>query len=525
MPDWVAREGIKASFNLTPSLIEQLELYLQGGSDIFLDLTKVPAKELTLGQRLFITTNFFNHNHDQAIKPFPRYQALLEKKRRGNGFTIQELLDLQVWFNLAMFGFNLRTNDPVVAQLIKKGRDFTEVDKMELIEVQKRVIREVLISYRQLQEEGTIAVTVSPYVHPIVPLVINQQSALEGMPGSWLPQFSHPDDARAQLHLAQLIYQRTFGRPPLGMWPSEGSVSMEMLPLIRQAAPSIRYLLTDADIRRRSEPYLADHEWWGRFQPWESHGLNLFFRDRGLSDDIGFVVMERYARTAYELFGNIAQIISAARGKSPGKPVIPIVLDGENLQPSRINDAHAFFKTFYGYLVSDPEIVTILPEEYLALYPKSAHLTRLFAGSWIAGNFSTWTGDVHQHAGYQRIHRAEGLLERLQVEFGLQVAPEERAKIAEEIYTLARQKNLFTDYRSLSSNARAYLLMLQAESSCFRWWFGGTQGEAADLGTFDQQYRQLLAQAYQELGLPIPADLRVSLYQDRPWGGENELVV
>lgn len=522
MPRWVEAGGIHASFNMTPSLIEQLELYLQGGTDSFLDHTMVRADKLTREQKYFILDNFFINNYDHAIKPFPRYRELLEKKSQPKSYSIKDWRDLQVWFNLAMFGFGLRTENKEIQRLIEKGRNYSEADKQRVIEIQKQVIREVLTCYRHLQETGSIAVTVSPYAHPVLPLIIDQQIALAGLPGARLPQFSHPDDARAQLHLAGAIYERTFGRPPLGMWPPEGGVSPEIVPLIRQAAPSIRYLLTDVDIRHGSQPWLGNN-WWEKFQPWETGGLNIFFRDRKLSDDISYVKMDRYPLTVREMIANICTIIGGAHGKGPSKPVVSIVLDGENLQIYRSNDAHDFIAELYHSLASNPQIATILPEEYLALYPHSGKLTSLASGSWIARNFSTWTGDPLNHAGYGRIHQAEGWLEKLEVQYSLRVDPLKRARIHKELYQLAARSNLFASYGQLSPLARVQLLMLQAESSCFRWWFGGTSGEEADLGAFDRQFRRLLVRGYRELGLPVPPELFVSLYSDRDWAAGTKI--
>jgi len=523
LPLWTAEKGVSATFNMTPSLLEQLEVYTKGGSDVFLDLTKVEADRLTEEQKLFLLSNFFKLNHDHSVLPYPRYKELLEKSKRTSSisdFSTQEFLDLQVWFNLAMFGYGLRRSNSEIRAFMDKQRNFTEADKRRIIEIQMGVIREVLGNYKKLQEEGKISVIVSPYVHPILPLIIDEASALEAHPDWVPPMFSHPDDARAQLDIARIIYCRMFGRDPSGMWPSEGSVSHEMLPLVSQAIPSVRYLLTDEGIRERSCP--LPEAWWQRFLPWQAEGLSVFFRDRRLSDAVGFVRMERHALTAYEMYQNICRIaLDAAKDGMPSgmKPVVSMVLDGENMQDSRPNDAFEFFDMFYRYLMSDGKLIApILPEEYLELFPNSPQLNHLFAGSWIGSDFGTWTGDRYGDAGAKRIHVAKGHLAKLKRAIELRYGSSFRDTAMQEIYGKASEGNLFSAFSGTKGLAPAILYSLQAESSCFMWWFGGRQGEAADLGVFDIQFRELIATSYLSMGMIVPSELQVSLYHDRPWG-------
>jgi len=468
MPLWAKEAEIKVAFNLTPSLMEQLELYTKGGTDPFLEHTLVNAKKLSTEQKQFILNNFFKTDFNLSISPYPRYRELLTMKNRSRGtltdFNFQDFLDLQVWFNLSMFGYGLRNENQEIKGLIEKDRNFTEADKRKIINLQIKIIQGVLKNYRRLQEEGSISITVSPYVHPIIPLIVDRK-----------------------------IYERILGKPPLGMWPSEGSVCMEMFPLISEALPTIEYLFTDADIRTKSDP--PPESWWQKFVPWQIDKYRIFFRDRGLSDNIGFVQPERFFETAQDIYGNVIKIIEDSElfGLKQ-KVIIPLVLDGSHFS-------------------RDERIAAILPEEYLSLFPETLRLKRLFPGSWIGANFSTWTGDYKQSKGYRRIHRAENLLNDLKLKVELHYSPRQRETALEEIYSIAEKDNLFDAYSFLSPLARAILLCLQAESSCFRWWFGEKQGKTSDFRTFDQQFRALLAQGYGELGMEVPKQLGASLYE------------
>ncbi|HRO24962.1 MAG TPA: hypothetical protein PLR07_11790, partial [Promineifilum sp.] len=64
---------IKATFNLTPSLIRQLDDLGAGATDLYWQHTIIPADELSDEQKQFILDHFFDTNR-KIIARFPRYQ-------------------------------------------------------------------------------------------------------------------------------------------------------------------------------------------------------------------------------------------------------------------------------------------------------------------------------------------------------------------------------------------------------------------------------------------------------------------
>ena len=95
---------MKATFNLTPSLIRQLDALSAGATDLYWQHTIISAEELTDEQKQFILDRFFDTNR-RVIARFPRYQELLTL-RDGSAdplgdFTTDDFRDLQVLFNLA----------------------------------------------------------------------------------------------------------------------------------------------------------------------------------------------------------------------------------------------------------------------------------------------------------------------------------------------------------------------------------------------------------------------------------------
>ena len=104
---------IKQTFNLVPSLIEQVQDYTNGNiKDKFLELSYKNANDLTPQEKTFILQNFFSINAERVIALFPRYYELYFKKRADREFNSQDFLDLQVFFNLAWIDPCLRQKYP-----------------------------------------------------------------------------------------------------------------------------------------------------------------------------------------------------------------------------------------------------------------------------------------------------------------------------------------------------------------------------------------------------------------------------
>ena len=73
--------SIRQNFNLVPSLLEQLMDYSEGSAkDLFLEISRKNAKELSEDDKIFILENFFLANWENMIKPFPRYYELIVKR-------------------------------------------------------------------------------------------------------------------------------------------------------------------------------------------------------------------------------------------------------------------------------------------------------------------------------------------------------------------------------------------------------------------------------------------------------------
>ena len=353
---WLAEQhrDVHMTFNMVPSLLVQLQDYANGEADEeWLRLSAKPAADLTEDEIHFVLNEFFSAHWETMIRPFPRYQELVLKRRFDRRtsrqvfreFDTQDLRDLQVWANLAWFFPQLLWDDEVLRELVAKGRGYSEDDKVALLAKQREVLGRVIPMYRGLQDGGSVELSVSPFYHPILPLLCNMERAREGIPGLPMPRtvVNMTEDARAQVARAVEAYWVFFGRAPRGMWPSEGSVSPEVPPIVAEAG--IRWIATDEGILGRSldmffhrDGYGLPEEWEKLYQPYRvpqgGADFAILFRDHYLSDLIGFQYYNQPAEAAAADFvggwrrsgrgrgGRMSSWRSSSTGRTPGS-IIP----------------------------------------------------------------------------------------------------------------------------------------------------------------------------------------------------------
>ncbi|HKQ97888.1 MAG TPA: glycoside hydrolase, partial [Candidatus Polarisedimenticolia bacterium] len=201
--------GVRVTFNLVATLLEQIDAYRAGGSDQFRETARTPVEDLDDAGRRFLVDNFFAAQEARMIRPLPRFAELLDKRRearrrRGEDqawrdFRPEELRDLQALFDLAWFGFRAREDYPEIAALHRQGRGFTAKDVATLHRVQDDILGRLPGLYRAAAARGQAEITASPYAHPILPLLVDSDSAKVALPDAPLPpRFTAPGDARAQ---------------------------------------------------------------------------------------------------------------------------------------------------------------------------------------------------------------------------------------------------------------------------------------------------------------------------------------
>src|SRR4051794_11024095 len=251
---------IHQTFNLVPSMLAQIEDYASGAAvDPFLKVALRPAEDLTQAEQEFILHYFFQANASRLIYRYPRYGELFDAwqssgrtwTRARRLFDVPAFRDLQVLSQLAWFDEEFLTKDPVVANLARKGRKFTQEDQRTLGRKQIEVIGKVIPVYREFAASGQIELSTTPYYHPILPLLCDSNIAEVAHPYVPLPpRFQYPQDAAEQLERACTYMQEKVGTTPAGLWPSEGSVSDEVLHLAARTA--FRWFATDNGVLGRT---------------------------------------------------------------------------------------------------------------------------------------------------------------------------------------------------------------------------------------------------------------------------------
>ncbi len=296
------------TINLVPSLLAQLDSYANGGSDQHLRLSRLPADGLGDDDARAILDQFFMAFPDSMIRPHPRYHDLfmsrsawsLTAAQALSRFRPRDFRDLQVWSNLAWIHPLLFEKDPELAEFKAKGHHYTEGEKQWFLDKQRALVARVIPAHRELAARGQVELTTSPYYHPILPLLLDKTAAREAMPEVVLPAYrgGYTEDAAAQVRMGVESHMRHFGEQPRGMWPSEGSVSQALIPLL--AEHGFEWIATDEEILGCSTGGKIGRDSRGHvrhpellYRPWKvregASELGIVFRDHSMSDQIGFL--------------------------------------------------------------------------------------------------------------------------------------------------------------------------------------------------------------------------------------------
>jgi alpha-amylase/alpha-mannosidase (GH57 family) len=493
---------IHLNVNWVPSLLDQLIEYASGEArDEFLDLSTTPPEDMDQAARVELLKTHFSAHESRMIAPFPPYKRL--RGLRGNPktdrgwrrvlsrFSVQDLRDLQVWLNLTWIDPLLRARDPFLAGLIEKGAGFSEDEKVELLEKQRAMLGEIIPATARAWKAGSLEVSTTPYYHPILPLLYDTNFARRARPEMPLPhrRFHRPEDAKAQIAEGVDRTETLLGRRPRGMWPSEGAVCDEILPLLRDAG--IEWIATDEEVLAQSiglggfardkhgNVKQGDRLYRAYRRSHKGASLSLVFRDHAASDLIGF----QFANWAPEQAADamIARLEEARRRLegSTGPHIFSIILDGENCWEYFEEDGGPFLRAFYERLGAHDALRSVTISEHLAEAGEIKELPKLHSGSWINHDYSVWIGHPEDNTAWDLLAEARDVYETR-----LNEAPA----------------------LELEAAARARQSLFIAEGSDWNWWYGDEHDSGND-EAFDALYREHLANVYRFLGLEPPQRL------------------
>jgi alpha-amylase/alpha-mannosidase (GH57 family) len=489
-----------ATFNMVPSLCMQLEEYASGNfNEPWFDLAFKKAELLTREDKAEILARAFQVNHERILTRWPRFVELYEWSLAAGGaqalitFTQRDWRDLQLLSQLAWMDEEWLAKDPIVCRLANRGRDFSEKDKSDLKGKQIELIGLVLPTCREAAKRGQIEISTTPFYHPILPLICDSDIARVANPSTPLPKraFRRPEDAREQLRRAVNYHERVFGAKPVGLWPSEGSVSDQALAIA--AEEGFQWFGTDEGVLGRTLnvgffrdgagiPADADR----LYQPWlvqTGKGITGLFRDHHLSDLVGFVYSRMDSRAAAaDLHGKLRHLGNTVRTSKP--LTVCLFLDGENAWEYYPGNGREFLREFYRRISDDPDFSALTATETIAAAPDVPATGGIFPGSWINANFDVWIGNAEDVTAWDLLWDAREAYAR-----GLDA-------FSKELPNRPSAEGLVTAQESL----------LAAEGSDWCWWYGPEHSTAND-AEFDALYRKHLTAVYAALGQMAPEEL------------------
>ena len=498
-----ANPDARAVFNFTPVLLEQIESLAQAVAEHLRSGQPLPDPVLSLlgpdpvpaepAARLASLRVCLRAQRKQMIERFGPYLELasiadtLATPERVSYASDQFIHDLAVWYHLAWVGETVRRTDALVSRLTEQGRGFTGGQRRELLALIGNLLSSIVPRYRRLSERGQCELSVTPYGHPIVPLLLDFQSAREAMPNLPLPRYAaYPGGAeRADWHVKEglRLFAQTFGMRPSGCWPSEGAVSRATLELLDGAG--FKWVASSANVLHgalqrtgaQAGQAVRDPQAFNRPYRLADASLTQFFREDTLSDLIGFTYATWHGDdAAHNLVDALSQLAHQYSG-IPGHAVL-IALDGENAWEHYPFNGYYFLRALYTLLAAHPQLELTTLGDCVSRGLMPITLPQLMAGSWVHGTLTTWMGDPAKNRAWDLLCEAKIAFDAVMASGALDAQAQRAAE---------RQLAL-------------------CESSDWFWWFGD-YNPAEAVGQFDALFRRQLSRLYEQLGRAPPAAL------------------
>ncbi len=496
--------------NFAPVLLEQLDDYAKQLKRWLDDgqVMKDPMLNLLAGakpipesplERYQLLCNCQKANAEKMIDPYPDFKRLLEPfklmfpggscDQNDTGclqyLNSQYYIDVLVWYHLVWLGHALKQTQTSI-DLIKKAKMFDQTDRRALLQLIYDCISKLIPRYRKLAESGQIELSMTPYGHPIIPLLNDMGNMICAQPEAPAPdQIVYPGgEERSRWHIQQGIncFEHFFGHRPQGIWLSEGAISDDAVALVEEFG--FKWTASGEGVWRNSMQ-LSDHDQEkvhskrALFHPHVLKGYKpkLFFRDDGLSDLIGFEYSKMNSvDAANDLVHNLVNIADFL-GDSANRHVVSIILDGENAWEYYPHNGYYFLDHLYKTLANH-KLIRATTFSALTDDTKTHELERLCAGSWVYGSFSTWVGEPDKNRAWDLLIKAKHAYDEV-----------------------LRDGKLDDDETETATRQLAI-----CEGSDWFWWFG-EKNSSESVNDFDQLFRAQLKNLYVLLKLQIPDSL------------------
>lgn len=412
-------DKVKVTFNFSGILLQQLLDYaVNGAQDFWGILSLKNPKNLKKDEKEFIVKHFFSINFDKFIRPNKRYLQLHTKKASHNvHFTCEDIGDLQALYNLCWFHPYTIKADKHLHDLIKKEKGYTCSDRQYIMKKQYEIIAQIIPLYKKLIAQKRIEISLTPHYHPIMPLIYDTD-ILHNFPYLKKPplRFSRPIDCVWHLSRARQAALDIFGYAPVGSWPSEGSISEDVVSIYGTQ----RFSWIGADEALLFKSLTSDTVSYDMiknqrhiiYRPYKFRGVNLFFRDRNLSDILSFTYQgwEDQKFAALDLMEHLKNIHNYTKDILKERAVT-IIMDGENAWEYYPNNGITFLEAVYHNLENNECLTTTTPSQFLGT-SEGKNLERLACGSWINGDFGVWVGNKKNNFYWHILRKIKDLIEK-----------------------------------------------------------------------------------------------------------------
>ncbi|MFQ5659253.1 MAG: glycoside hydrolase [Gammaproteobacteria bacterium] len=484
----------RAVVNFSPVLLRQLEEYerqiescLNGTGPIrdpLLEALDAPVFPSDNEHRLAIVKACLRSNQKRQIERFSPYQRLVDianlvihDAEHGAYLSNQYLADLVTWYHLVWLGETVRRTDKRVKKLIEQGGGYTLHQRRTLLKIIGELLSSLPGRYARLVDGGQLELSMSPYAHPMIPLLLQFKDARESLPDIHLPVLdAYPGGMeRSNWHLQRglELFEDYFGQRPLGCWPAEGGISSATMALI--AGAGFRWLATGERVLRNSiNGSLSGDDAYCIYNTYcnKESTLRLFARDDTLSDLIGFTYADWHADDA------VADLISRLESIADGcanmeEAVVTIIMDGENAWEYYPENGYFFLSALYRRLAEHPRLQLCRFQDLLDT--RASPLDRIVAGSWVFGTFSTWIGDEDKNRAWDILGDVKRVYDEVCTNTKLE--PQQQARIDAQLAI--------------------------CEGSDWFWWFGD-YNPAETVRDFERLFRIHISNLYHMLGQEPP---------------------
>ena len=489
---------LKLNFDVVPALMDTIVDYVQGKHDIHSELSVSDVYNMSEDEKAFVINNFFTPKFETMIFRSKNYENLYQKRFSketctSEDFSEQEISDLMALFNLVWIDSVHYSRYPRLQELWDKQYNYSIEDRIEIINIHRQIIDEIIPTYKKYIAEGRIEMTTSAYYHSILPILIDLKTSTkstmttEGLPPNW----NLIEDARAQIRKALDRVEEIMGTRPKGFWPPELCLGPKTLEIF--AKEGIEWTISDEGILSDSikfdfvrdfkgnlnDPYhlLKVYEYNTKNSP-----VDIIFRDRSIANLINFEYADVDSKMASnDLYKKIKVIQSKLLVSPDDTHLLTIALDGENCWENYQNDGNEFLNNIYSYIENDDTLETVLITDYIKKDKHKKELNKIYSGSWIDKTFQYWIGESTKNKAWSYL------------------------KETRDVYEDFSKNN--KDHPKLKT---AYRELMIAEGSDWFWWYGEPNNSGQDY-VFDYMYRERLKNVYLALGLEPPQHLNETL--------------